>query len=102
MNPNSSHSITVLTRTRTLTRSTKAMVRRLLLTLLGVLAVSMPVRHGLVGEPVYGLVHGLVYAQALGSIVGTVTDPSGSVIAGAKVTATETGTGLSRTAVADA
>jgi hypothetical protein len=102
MNPNFSHSISVLTRTRTLTRSREAIIRRLLLTLLGLLAVSMPVRHGLVVEPVYGLVHEVVYAQGLGSIVGTVTDPSGSVIAGAKVTATETGTGLSRSAVADA
>src|SRR3981189_117970 len=32
-----------------------------------------------------------------GTILGTVTDPSGAVIAGAKVTAKNTGTGLERT-----
>src|SRR6185312_8001513 len=42
------------------------------------------------------------YAQGMGSIVGTVSDPSGAVLAGAKITATETGTGISRTTVADA
>ncbi len=36
------------------------------------------------------------YAQGLGSIVGTVTDPSGAAIASAKVTAKETGTGFVR------
>jgi hypothetical protein len=41
-------------------------------------------------------------AQVLyGSIVGTVTDPSGAVVSGASVTATSTGTGLARTAPAD-
>ena len=40
-------------------------------------------------------------AQGLGSIVGTVTDPSGAVLAGAKITATEIGTGLVRTTTAD-
>ncbi len=38
------------------------------------------------------------YAQAFGTISGNVTDPSGAVIPGAKVTATETGTTFSRTA----
>jgi hypothetical protein len=38
----------------------------------------------------------LVQAQGLGEFVGTVTDPSGAVIAGAKVTATEAATGFSR------
>jgi hypothetical protein len=35
-------------------------------------------------------------AQGLGEFVGTVADPSGAVIAGAKVTATEVGTGFAR------
>ncbi|MBV9144858.1 MAG: carboxypeptidase regulatory-like domain-containing protein, partial [Acidobacteria bacterium] len=42
------------------------------------------------------------FAQGLGSIVGTVTDPSGAVLAGAKVTAIEIGTGILRTTAADA
>lgn len=41
-------------------------------------------------------------AQGLGSIVGTITDPSGAVVPGAQVKATETGTGVTRTAVTDA
>jgi len=41
-------------------------------------------------------------AQGFGSIVGTVKDPSGAVIADAKVTATEVGKNLSRSAVTDA
>jgi hypothetical protein len=41
------------------------------------------------------------FAQGLGSIVGTVTDPSGAVLAGAKITAVEIGTGLSRSTTAD-
>src|SRR5215468_9842091 len=40
-------------------------------------------------------------AQGMGSIVGTVTDPSGAVLAGAKITATEIGTGLIRMTTAD-
>src|SRR5215813_441982 len=39
---------------------------------------------------------GLALAQGLGSIVGTVTDPSGAVVVAAQVKATEKGTGLSR------
>src|SRR5262245_53348433 len=39
--------------------------------------------------------------QGLGSIVGAVTDPAGAVIPNAKVTATEVGTGFSRTATTD-
>src|SRR5215471_20858616 len=76
MNLNLSHSILTFT-------------RPLALLLLGMLAMS-------------GLPRGSVRAQALGSIVGTVTDPAGGVIAGAKVTATEVGTGLVRTATSDA
>ncbi len=40
-------------------------------------------------------------AQGTGSIVGTVTDPSGSVIAGAKITATDAGTGAARSATSN-
>jgi hypothetical protein len=40
----------------------------------------------------------LLLAQGLGEFVGTATDPSGAVIAGAKVTATEVGTGFVRSA----
>lgn len=39
--------------------------------------------------------------QAFGTISGTVTDPSGAVVAGAKVTATETETSFSRDVVTD-
>jgi hypothetical protein len=42
------------------------------------------------------------HAQGLGSIVGTVADPAGAGIAGAQVTATQEGTGFSRTAMTDA
>ncbi len=38
------------------------------------------------------------YAQAFGTITGIITDPTGAVVPGAKVTATETGTTFSRTA----
>jgi hypothetical protein len=44
---------------------------------------------------------GLVRAQGFGSIVGTVTDPSGAVIANAKITVTETGTGFVRVVTTD-
>jgi Carboxypeptidase regulatory-like domain len=44
----------------------------------------------------------LVHAQGLGEFVGTVTDPSGAVVTGAKVTATEAGTGFSRTVITSA
>jgi len=40
-------------------------------------------------------------AQGFGSMVGRVTDPTGAVVASVKVTATEHGTGLSRTATSD-
>src|SRR5271155_3389499 len=42
------------------------------------------------------------HAQGLGSIVGRVTDPAGSAVAGAQVTATQEGTGFSRSEVTDA
>jgi hypothetical protein len=42
------------------------------------------------------------HAQGLGSIVGRVSDPAGSAVAGAQVTATQEGTGFSRSAVTDA
>ncbi len=38
-------------------------------------------------------------AQGMGTIVGTVTDPSGAVVPSAKIALTESGTGLSRTAL---
>src|SRR5690242_7943179 len=41
----------------------------------------------------------LLQAQGLGEFVGTVTDPSGAVVAGAKVTAAEAGTGFSRSVI---
>lgn len=44
----------------------------------------------------------LLYAQGLGNIVGTITDPSGSVIPGATVKVTEVGTGLTRSATTNA
>src|ERR1700734_2953416 len=44
----------------------------------------------------------LSHAQGLGSIVGTLTDATGASVASAKVTATETATGLSREAVSNA
>src|SRR5258708_16510711 len=40
-----------------------------------------------------------IWAQATGAIVGTVTDPSGAVIPGAKVTATRVDTGFSQSTV---
>ena len=43
-----------------------------------------------------------VFAQATSQISGTVTDASGAVIAGAHVAATQTNTGISRTAISDA
>ncbi|SRR5579875_245336 len=42
------------------------------------------------------------FAQATSQITGTVTDASGAVIAGAQVTATQTNTGITRTATSDA
>ncbi|MGB7265555.1 MAG: carboxypeptidase regulatory-like domain-containing protein, partial [Terracidiphilus sp.] len=42
------------------------------------------------------------HAQGLGSIVGTVLDPSGAAVAGAKVTATQSATGVTTEAVTNA
>ena len=50
---------------------------------------------------VVGLITPLVYGQANGSFSGTVTDKTGSVVAGAKVTVTSQGTGVQRTANTD-
>ena len=41
------------------------------------------------------------HAQGLGNIVGRVLDPNGAAIASARVTATQEGTGFSRTAITD-
>ncbi|HEY1760575.1 MAG TPA: carboxypeptidase-like regulatory domain-containing protein [Bryobacteraceae bacterium] len=43
-----------------------------------------------------------IYAQGLSSLAGTVTDPTGAVVPGAKLLLVETGTGAQRTAVSDA
>jgi hypothetical protein len=43
----------------------------------------------------------LSHPQGLGSIVGTLTDPSGAAVASARVTATQAGTGFSRDAVSN-
>jgi hypothetical protein len=43
-----------------------------------------------------------VFAQATSQISGTVTDASGAVIAGAQITATQTTTGITRSATSDA
>ena len=40
----------------------------------------------------------LIFAQGLGSVVGTITDPSGGLVAGASVIITAEGTSLSREA----
>ncbi|HTX14525.1 MAG TPA: carboxypeptidase-like regulatory domain-containing protein, partial [Candidatus Baltobacteraceae bacterium] len=42
------------------------------------------------------------FAQATSQISGTVTDASGAVVAGAQITATQTDTGIARTATSDA
>ncbi len=42
------------------------------------------------------------HAQGFGRIVGTITDPSGAIVANAKVTATEEGKGFSRTTTTNA
>src|ERR1700694_3912579 len=39
-----------------------------------------------------------VFGQGMASLQGTVTDPSGSVVAAAKITVTQTDTGLTRSA----
>src|SRR5689334_661403 len=48
------------------------------------------------------LTAGLAFSQAVSAtIVGTVTDASGAVVANAKVTVTETNTGVARSALAN-
>ncbi len=51
--------------------------------------------------PVFFLICPFLKGQATGSISGTVTDVSGSVVAGAKVSISSPGTGLSRDAITD-
>ena len=60
----------------------------------------MPVLRGLLLIALAGAV--LLAQQNTATILGTVVDPSGSSIAGAKVTATGEQTGFTRTAQADA
>src|SRR5688572_8131301 len=45
------------------------------------------------------VVGAVAYGQSAGAIVGTVTDPSGALIPGVEVTATDQGTNLKRTVV---
>src|SRR5690348_3723293 len=50
------------------------------------------------------MITGLVHAQGVGSsgdIRGTVTDPSGAIVAGASVTATDIAKGIKRTVTTD-
>jgi len=42
-----------------------------------------------------------MFAHGLGSIGGTVADPSGALVPGVRITATEVGTNLSRSAISD-
>src|SRR5262249_32871500 len=42
-----------------------------------------------------------VFGQGLGRIAGTVSDPSGALVPGVKITVTELGTKLSRSALSD-
>ena len=63
--------------------------------LLGVVIALMCVGFSLLVTPP-------AYGQAFGTISGNVTDPSGANVPGAKVTATETGTGFARNVVSDA
>jgi hypothetical protein len=44
----------------------------------------------------------LAFSQGFGTIIGTVTDPSGALVASAKVTAVESATGASREAITNA
>ena len=63
----------------------------------GVLVVTLFVALGIVSMPSY------VAAQAaVGALVGNVTDESGGSVPGATITATETRTNISRTAVSNA
>ncbi len=47
------------------------------------------------------LLASVVWAQSSGTLSGTVTDPSGGVVSGAQVTASEVGAGISRSAATD-
>src|SRR6187551_1090239 len=50
---------------------------------------------------VLGTIRPAAAQSVTGTILGTVTDPSGAVVAGAKVTILNEGTGLTRTATSD-
>src|SRR5216684_324218 len=65
------------------------MLRRVAFSILAILAIAI-------------LSAGPAYAQVSGATLsGTITDPSGAAIAGAKLTITNTATGVSRDATAD-
>jgi carboxypeptidase family protein len=61
----------------------------------------MPVRRALLAVFVCSLVCPFLYGQATGSISGTVSDSTGSVVSGAKVTATAQAIGLARESTTD-
>src|SRR5437870_12629121 len=57
--------------------------------------LTFVLRIGILLASVWGTLH----AQGLSGITGTITDPSGAVVPGAKVTVTNTGTNISNTAI---
>src|ERR1700735_2374280 len=59
-------------------------------------------RHCFVAAILLGLCCSLAFSQGFGTIIGTVTDPSGALVASAKVTAVESETGASREAIKNA
>ena len=63
---------------------------------------SQKARFALVLCSLVGLFSPLLHGQATGSFSGTVSDNSGAVVAGAKVTVTAQATNVSRDAITDA